>query len=182
MTWPGRVRLVCEGLILREWTENDIPAMPGLFDDADVARFTPLASPFDEEAARKYYDQSVIRRAEGEALQLAITTDGGAPLGEVLLFRRDAAGAGELGYAVGPAHRGQNLAARAVRLLTEYARQGGFDPIRLRIEAANPGSEAVARRAGYVLTGAVEQWEVEKGVEITLQIWEYARSRRDFPA
>lgn len=174
MTWPGQVRLVGEGLVLREWTEDDIPAMPALFDDADVARFTPLASPFDADAARKYYDQSVTRRAEGEALQLAITTDGGAPLGEVLLFRRDAAGAGELGYAVGPAHRGRNLAARAVRLLTDYARQGGFSPLRLRIEAANPGSEAVARRAGYVRTEESQQREVEKGVEITLQIWEYA--------
>jgi RimJ/RimL family protein N-acetyltransferase len=176
VTWPAEVRLVGDGLILREWTEDDIPAMPDLFDDADVARFTELASPFDEEAARKYYDQSVARRAEGEALQLAITTDGGAPLGEVLLFRRDPAGTGELGYAVGPAHRGRNLAARAVRLLTEYAVLGGFDPIRLRIEAANPGSEAVARKAGYVRTEASQQRELEKGVEITLQIWEYSGS------
>ncbi len=175
--WPAEVRLTGDGLVLREWTENDLPAMTELFDDEAVARFTPLASPFDADAARKYFEQGLTRRSEGDGLQLAITTDGGAPLGEVLLFRRDEPpGSGELGYAVGPAHRGRNLAARALRLLTEYGRSTGLSPLRLRIEAANPGSEAVARRAGYVRTDESQQREVEKGVEITLQFWEYAAS------
>lgn len=39
---------------------------------------------------------------------------------------------------------------------------------------ANPGSEAVARKAGYVLTDASQQRELEKGVEITLQVWEHS--------
>jgi len=31
-----------DGLVLREWTDGDLPRMAELFDDAAVARWTPL--------------------------------------------------------------------------------------------------------------------------------------------
>lgn len=125
-SFPERMELAGEGLVLRDWTEADLAVMPELFDHPDVAYWTPMASPFDEAAARAQLERSRKRRAEGASILLAITVDGGAPLGEVMLRRADEGM--EIGYAVGPAHRGQGLAARAVRVMAGYAFEAGRDP------------------------------------------------------
>ncbi|MEV8543378.1 GNAT family N-acetyltransferase [Streptomyces sp. NPDC051572] len=39
---PAQLRLTGEDLVLREWTENDLPAMTDLFDDPEIAHWTPL--------------------------------------------------------------------------------------------------------------------------------------------
>ncbi|WP_235795770.1 GNAT family N-acetyltransferase [Streptomyces fuscigenes] len=144
-----------EGLVLREWSAGDAPALPALFDDPDVARFTPLASPFDEAAGRAYLARAAESRAARRRVQLAVTTDGGAPLGEALLFTAsDDPFAVEAGYVIGPRHRGQGLAVRALRLATEYAFGGlGACRVLLRIVVGNEASDAVARSAGFSLTG-----------------------------
>jgi RimJ/RimL family protein N-acetyltransferase len=49
--WPSPVRFAGDRLVLREWTDDDLPTMLELFDEPAVARFTPLASPFDLGAA-----------------------------------------------------------------------------------------------------------------------------------
>jgi RimJ/RimL family protein N-acetyltransferase len=139
------------GLHLREWADDDLPVLVELFDDPDVSRWTPLPSPFDLPAARTYLDQARTRRPEGRGIQLAITTDGRAALGEILLV--PAGRTAELAYAVGRAHRGQGLTTRAVRLMTGYAyRELAMDQVVLRIDPANMPSVAVARATGFELT------------------------------
>jgi RimJ/RimL family protein N-acetyltransferase len=159
------------GLVLREWTDADVPAMVELFDEAEVGRWTPLSHPFDEAAARAYLDRARLRRAEGLTVQLAITTDGGAALGEVLLFRTGPYGRhpdgdqAELGYAIGAAHRGRRLASRAVRLMTGYAyRDLGLRAVELHIDPGNTGSIAVARATGFELAGTIDADGTELGV------------------
>jgi RimJ/RimL family protein N-acetyltransferase len=156
--FPYPMALEGLGLRLREWTYADVPAMIALFDEPAVARWTPLPSPFNEAAARAYLDRARERRATDGGFQLAVTTDGHTPLGEVLLFAtgpdgRDARGPdAELGYAIGVTHRGQGLAVRAVRLLTGHA-VGALAVRRviLRIDDGNVASERVARSAGFRL-------------------------------
>jgi hypothetical protein len=75
------IRLVGAGLVLREWGPGDLAAMVELFDNPEVAHWTPLASPFDLAAAEAYLDGAL---SDNGRLQLAITTDGGEPMGEVL--------------------------------------------------------------------------------------------------
>ncbi|MEV0312610.1 GNAT family N-acetyltransferase [Nonomuraea fuscirosea] len=150
---PGAVQLTDLGLVLREWDDDDVPAMAELFDEPDVARWTPLSAPFDQAAARTYLDQARRRRAAGTSLQLAVTVDGLRPLGEILLFATGGAGEVELAYAIGAAHRRQGLARRSIQLITGYA----YDPLAatrvlLRIAEDNAASAAVARSAGFVLT------------------------------
>jgi RimJ/RimL family protein N-acetyltransferase len=154
---PDPVAIEGLGLRLREWTDADLPVMTELFDDAEVDRWTPLPSPFDAAAARAYLDQARARRREGRAIELAVTTDGRAALGEILLFVTVLDGPvepfAELGYAIGAAHRGQGLAARAVRLMTGYAHETlGLRKVVLRINPANAASVAVADKSGFRLT------------------------------
>lgn len=172
---PEEVRLRGHGVVLREWKDGDLGAMVKLFDDPEVAYWTPLVSPFGPQAARAYLERARQRRAAGERLQLAITVDGGEPVGEVLLML---SGLGldvaEIGYSVGAAYRGQGLASRAVRVMTEFARESvGVSRLLLEIEAGNAASVAVARASGYRLTDAPPVPSEEKGRPIALRTWEY---------
>ncbi|MDF3301596.1 GNAT family N-acetyltransferase [Streptomyces tropicalis] len=169
-SFPARIELAGEGLVLRDWTEADLAAMPELFDHPDIAYWTPIASPFDAAAARARLDRCRRLRAEGTAVLLAITADGGAPLGEVML-RRAPEGT-EIGYAVGPAHRGRGLAARAVRVMAAYAfEQLGAERVILELEAENAASVAVATRAGFGLLDVPLIKGEEKGRPFILQTW-----------
>lgn len=144
--------------------------MPELFDHPDIAYWTPIISPFDDAAARARLDRDRQLRAEGTTILLAITVDGGAPLGEVML-RRAPEGT-ELGYAVGPAHRGQGLAARAVRVMAAYAfEQLGARQVILELEAENAASVAVATKAGFHLLDVPLITGEEKGRLYALQTW-----------
>ncbi|MFD5633020.1 GNAT family N-acetyltransferase [Streptomyces sp. NPDC127077] len=169
-SFPERIELAGEGLVLRDWTEADLTAMPELFDHPDIAYWTPIVSPFDQAAARARLDRNREMRAQGTAVLLAITVDGGAVLGEVML-RRAPEGM-EIGYAVGPAHRGQGLAVRAVRVMAAYAfEQEGAEQVILELEAENAASVAVATKAGFELLDVPLITGEEKGRPFTLQTW-----------
>ncbi|MEV1172849.1 GNAT family N-acetyltransferase [Nonomuraea sp. NPDC049784] len=95
----------------QQWTADDLPVMVEQF--AQVNHWIPLRSPFDK--ARQ-------DRIAGLRLQLAITTDGYEPKGEILLARTGDHGCdAELAYAIGPRYHRQRLATRAVKLITSYA-------------------------------------------------------------
>ncbi|CAM5572854.1 GNAT family N-acetyltransferase [Streptomyces avidinii] len=169
-SFPDRIELTGEGLVLRDWAETDLAAMPELFDHPDIAYWTPIVSPFDDEAARTRLDRARRLRTEGTALLLAITVDGGTPLGEVMLKR--APEGTELGYALGPAHRGRGLAARAVRVMASYAfEQLGVDRVILELEAENAASVGVATRAEFRLLDVPLITGEEKGRPYALQTW-----------
>ena len=153
------IRIVGRGVVLREWTASDLPAMVGIFNDPEVAYRTPVASPFDPEAADGYLRRIQRTHAEGTRIHLAITVDGGTPCGEVLLNLVR----GTIGYTVGAAFRGQGLARRAADLMTSYAhRVMGMAQVRAEIESDNHASIAVAEGIGYRLTGN-EPEKVEDG-------------------
>ncbi|NYV76971.1 GNAT family N-acetyltransferase [Streptomyces sp. UH6] len=169
-SFPARMELRGEGLVLRDWTEDDLAAMPALFDHPDIAYWTPIVSPFDAAAGRARLARTRELREQGTAVLLAITVDGGAPLGEIML-RRAPEGT-ELGYAVGPAHRGQGLAARAVRVMAGYAfEELGAERVILELEAENAASVAVATRAGFRLLDVPLITGEEKGRPYALQTW-----------
>ncbi|WP_042392510.1 GNAT family N-acetyltransferase [Streptacidiphilus carbonis] len=170
------------GLFLREWTEEDVPVMVQLFDEPEVARWTPLSSPFDRDAAERYLGRARAAREAGTRIQFAITEDGtgagGAPRGEVLaMLKGDDGRDVELGYAIGAAHRGRGLAVRSVRLLTDFSYTVlGARRVVLRIEPDNDASSAVARRSGFAAADLpFEIIEEKDGTRIELRVWEHRR-------
>ena len=83
---------------------------------------------------------------------MAITADGGRPLGEVLLFGVDAGlKEAELGYLVGAPFRRRGLASGALSLLSGYAHGSlGLSRLLLRID---PGTRRAPRWPGGAATG-----------------------------
>jgi RimJ/RimL family protein N-acetyltransferase len=156
-----------DGLVLREWTEADVPAMVRLFDEASIDEWTPLETPFDSGAATRYVARA---RSSRTALQLAITTDGVTPLGEVLLFPDGETAV--VGYAVGLAHRGAGLAARALRLVTAHAAGTlGVRRFVARIAPGNVASEQVATACGFRLTAEPLVVREMKGRTVETAVW-----------
>jgi RimJ/RimL family protein N-acetyltransferase len=159
-----------EGLVLREWTRQDVPAMVALLDDDDVDRWTPLPSPFDETVAQGYFERACRGRNAG-TWQLAITEDGVEPEGEVLLFPTEKDGVCELGYVVGPLFRGRALATRAVRALLPLAASLGYREAKLTIAVGNEPSNRVARAAGFRRTDEPLQRCERKGYVLEMATW-----------
>lgn len=149
--------------------------MVALFDNPQFARWTPLASPFDMDAARAYLDKSRRERASGRLLQFAVTTDGRTPLGEVLYVRRtdEPVSTVEIAYGIGPEHQGQGLASRAVRLLTGHVQEVlAPERVVLRIAPDNLPSQGVARSAGFRLTDDAPVLRPRReGPDIELMTW-----------
>ncbi|MEU9287405.1 GNAT family N-acetyltransferase [Streptomyces sp. NPDC048275] len=174
-TLPTPLRLEGFGIHLREWSDDDGPDLVAMYDDPEIDRWTPVASPFDAEAARKYLAAARDQRAAGHSVQLAVITDGGPAQGEILLFRsaadeRDV----ELAYGVGAAHRGHGLASRAVRLVTEYVvLHIAVRRVVLRIEEGNTASERVAKATGFALTDDEPVVRTAKGREVVLRTWSH---------
>ncbi|KAF5991098.1 GNAT family N-acetyltransferase [Streptomyces sp. WAC00263] len=164
------LRLTTHGLVLREWTNDDLAVMQELFDDPDVAYRTPLESPFGQAAALRYLRSAQQARHANDRIHLAITTDGHQALGEVLLNRAT----GSIGYIVGAAHRGQRLAVRALRTMTEFAHTTVALPrVILEIEPDNHPSIAVARSAGFRPSSSAPETVTDKGRTYGLLTWEH---------
>jgi RimJ/RimL family protein N-acetyltransferase len=180
MTTSGRLpfplTLTGEGVTLREWQPDDLEDLVELLDEPDIARWTPMTSPFDVAAGLAYLKRSHQGRVDGRRIQLAITADGGKPLGEVLLFGVDGGmNEAELGYLVGAAHRRQGLASAALTLLSGYARNElDLRRLLLRIDPRNTASTSVARRCGFRLTGEAPILQEGPWGSSSLDTWELA--------
>lgn len=170
------LQLTAFGLVLREWTSDDLAVMQELFDDPDVAYRTPLESPFGQAAALRYLHSAQRARRDGNRIHLAITTDGHQARGEVQLNRAT----GSIGYVVGAAHRGQRLAVRALRAMTEFAHTTVALPrVVLEIEPDNHPSIAVARAAGYRPSASAPETVTDKGRTYDLLTWEHGLTAAD---
>jgi RimJ/RimL family protein N-acetyltransferase len=79
-----------------------------------------------------------------------------------------------MGYIVGAANRGQRLALRALRAMTEYAHTTIALPrVILEIEPDNHPSIAVARSAGFHLSDSAPETVTDKGRTYELLTWQH---------
>ncbi len=151
--------LTGEGLRLRPWSPDDVPAVLSLIDDV-TRRWSPsLRSVRTAEDA-----QAWLALRLGSATHWAITdpTDG-TVIGRIGLHHVSVEDAtGEVGYGVVPAHRGQGIARRAVSLVDAYAfappPQGlGLVRVILQHAVGNVASCRVADARGFGYEGSMRK-------------------------
>lgn len=172
--WPADVPVVirADGLVLREWTLGDLASLVALYDTAEMDRRTPVASPFDEAAARQYVDAASRGRRDLGTLQLAITAGRDQPLGEVLAFPTDDVDTVELAYAVEAAFTGRGIASTAVRAVLDVAASTDLRRARLLIASGNLASERVGEATGFERTDKPFVERHRKGYVLRLATWE----------
>jgi len=153
---PALLTLHHDSVVLRDWREDDAPALEPVCGDIDVCQFTSVPWTYSPAGTRAWVRRTQQARSTGTGLALAITRSGqDQALGNINLVRfsqdgREAA----LGYWLVPAARGQGLAVTAARMLSSWA----FEHMALaRIELAilpdNTASHRVALRLGATREG-----------------------------
>lgn len=153
---PESLTLRDDGVVLRDWREEDAPSLEPVCGDWEVCQFTSVPWAYSPSEARAWVRRIQERRSSGTGLAMAITREcDDIVVGNVNLVRfsgdgREAA----LGYWLIPAARRQGLASRAARTLCSWAfHEMRLTRIELAILADNPASHGVAERLGAAREG-----------------------------
>ena len=174
-----------ERCLLRALVPDDAPALVAHANDPAVARhlFDGFPQPYTLAAALAW---STDEAASGEFGRVwAIVVDGG--LVGCIGLRQEPGWLrcnAEIGYWLGQSHWRRGITSDAVRQVTDWAFAAVPEITRIHapIFAANEGSQAVARRCGYVREATLPQSAIKDGQVIDRVVWATYRTqvaRRD---
>ena len=146
------------GVLLATPTSADVDAITELCQDENIQRWTTVPVPYYRSHAEQFLTELVEPGWQaGTSLTWALRNpEDRTVLGMVGLGLRDGRGSGEIGFWLGPAHRGRGLMTAAVRLVSEYAfaPEGlGLERIVWRAGVGNWASRRVAWRLGFTIEG-----------------------------
>jgi RimJ/RimL family protein N-acetyltransferase len=152
--------------------------LDSLLEDESVLRHTRVPSEPPDGFAATWLGRYLEGWADGSRAGFAIEGHDGEFLGLGLFVHLDHEGRqGEIGYVVAPAARGRGVATRTLRLLTDWGFSGlGLERIELWINVANPASERVAERAGYVREGVLRSYWFKEDIRGNFGIWSRLRA------
>ena len=155
-------------VVLRPWSEADLPANLVAFGDPTVQRFAwPHAATYTEAKAREFFAEQEEARLLGTELNFAFVepADHAAVLGGGSLYGIDPEqGHAAVGYWLVPSARGRGIASRAVRLLARWAfDELGTQRLELTCEPGNEASRRVALRCGFTQEGVLRAHMPFKG-------------------
>jgi RimJ/RimL family protein N-acetyltransferase len=142
--------------------------------DPEVQRFTYVPSPWEEGFERVWLEDYERGREDGTRAGFAIVDEAGSDfLGVALLVQIDREGRqAEAGYIVAPQARGRGIAARALRLLTDFAlNELDLERVELRITSDNLPSIRVAERCGFVREGVLRSVHFKQGLRSDLVLY-----------
>lgn len=151
---------------LRAPREEDRAATVRALNDEAAARFLyRVPYPYASEDFDAWVDMCVngwARRREAHWTVADAADD--AYLGGVSLMVREDRGAGELGYQVAPWARGRGVAARAARLVRDWAFDGlGLHRLEVHADADNLASQRVALALGMRHEGVMRGYLAARG-------------------
>jgi RimJ/RimL family protein N-acetyltransferase len=159
---------------LEPFGAQHVPEVTAMLGDPDLLRFTRVPQPPPPGFARDWLTRYEDGRAEGTREAFAAVGEHGRLLGLALVPEIDAAAQeAELGYVVAPGARGRGVATAMLEELTRWAfEERGLLRVHLVIDVANPASEAVARRCGYVHEGTLRNTFVKSGApRADVSVW-----------
>src|SRR5918999_6500308 len=138
-------------VLLRPWAAADADDIARCCQDPEIPRWTHVPSPYAREDAQMFLAESERSRLRGDELSLAVTNaDGGGLLGAIGIRPGVGDRGAEVGYWVAAPARRRGTAARALRLLAEWAlRDLGEERVQVVAHPLNEASQRVALRAGF---------------------------------
>ncbi|QDY80908.1 GNAT family N-acetyltransferase [Streptomyces qinzhouensis] len=156
-------------VVLRPFTEADVPVMAAILDDPDVLRFTGSdedeGGSADESAAAALHTWYTTRNDQNDRLDLAVVDRASDEVvGEVVLHEWDPANRNcRFRTLIGPKGRGRGLGTEATALIVGHGFEHiGLHRIVLSVFAFNPRARRVYEKVGFVAEG-VEREVLRRG-------------------
>lgn len=148
-----------DGLVLRPWALDDVPALVTAYADPLVQEWQGFRIEREDEA------RDMIKRwqdgwATESSVFWAVTLDGGV-VGRMGLRDMNLRwGWAEVAYWTMPSARGTGVAPRSLAAVTAWAFESGFHRIWLKHSTQNPASCRVAAKAGFEAEGTQRGGEI----------------------
>ena len=138
-----------EGVVLRSWRVEDVPAVAAACQDDEIARWLALVpQPYTEEHARFYVEECI--QADEDRRAFAITDASTGDVVGSIDMRINRLQTGHVGYWVAARARGRGVAADALRALSRWAFESlGLGRVELVTDPENIASQRVAEKAGF---------------------------------
>lgn len=171
---PQELRLESDRVVLRDWRDEDAPALAPVCGEWDVCAFTSVPWTYSEAEALAWVERQRQKRAAGTVLALAIQgRDHDRALGNVNLARLDDCGReAAIGYWLVPEARGQGLATAAASLLVDWGLTSlGLERVEFAILPENLASQRIAERLGATPEGVRRQSHEADGRLWDMTIW-----------
>jgi RimJ/RimL family protein N-acetyltransferase len=140
-------------LVLRQWTEDDVPALVAACNDAEITRWIPVIPvPYTEEDALAF----VRGEVEGSPEFSFAVTESGAVVGAIGMGLNSHRYRGHIGYWVAAPARGRGVCARALRALSRWALDElALERLELITDPDNVASQRCAERVGFRREGVL---------------------------
>ncbi|MPZ60365.1 MAG: GNAT family N-acetyltransferase [Propionibacteriales bacterium] len=150
MRFPDDVPELTDGVAaLRAHRADDIEAVFEHCQDASMQRWTTIPVPYERGDAERFVTKTVPEGWVAETSRCWAIEYDGRYAGSISIRGGEAAG-GEIGFAVAPWARGNEVATRAARLLIEHAFSAwGWDVVVWHAMVGNWASRRVAWRLGF---------------------------------
>jgi RimJ/RimL family protein N-acetyltransferase len=175
---PDELRLEGDGVILRDWRDEDAPALASVCGEWDVCAFTSVPWRYSEYEALAWVERQRQKRAAGTVLALAIQgRDDERAAGNVnLAGLDDDSREAMIGYWFLPEARGRGLATTAASLLIDWGlRILDLERVEFAILPGNVASQRVAERVGATPEGIREGSHQAEGRRWDMTIWSVRR-------
>jgi RimJ/RimL family protein N-acetyltransferase len=145
-------------VMLRPWTQADVPAIAAACAEEEIARWLHLIpQPYTKADAREYVVSSAAGWRDGTGATFAVVERSGPPVGSIgmrVLDREHRVV--EVGYWTAAAARGRGLTTRALQLISAWlVAELGAERVQLRADVLNVASRRVAEKAGFVMEGVL---------------------------
>jgi len=157
-------------IVLRDWTDEDIPAIVAACRDSDTARWTTVPIPYTREDAREWLERCADAWERGVAPFAVVERGSGGVAAAITMWLHGPIA--ELGYWAVPEHRGKGYVPRAVRLVATWCFDDlGIARVQLGTFLENHASERVAEKCGFTREGVLRAWADQRGERRDMTMW-----------
>ena len=155
---------------LRQWTDEDVPAIVAACRDPETARWTTVPIPYTERDARAWLERCADGWERGIAPFAVVERDSGDLAAAISVWLHGPVA--ELGYWAVPEHRGKGHVPRAVRLVARWCfDELGLVRVQLGTFPGNRASERVAEKCGFTREGILRAWADQRGDRRDMTMW-----------
>lgn len=160
-----------ERLILRRFTEADLPALFAIYSDEEVNRFLPWFPLRSEDEAPAFFEDrygNEYRKERGYRYAVCLKTDN-VPIGYVHVGTDDSH---DFGYGLRREFWHKGIVTEASRAVVEQLRRDGVPYITATHDVQNPRSGNVMKRLGMRYQYSYEEQWQPKDILVTFRMYQ----------